>query len=295
MRTTCHNRLFLTRSAQITLFSFLAWNLAAIVPPSARAAEPTLGSATGSREAQVAIDGRQWTTLPASSSPIYGGTMLRTGKGTASLLLKDGTQLELQPHTLIGLAGSRTAPVVKIAVGQVLFRIPDSSGSAFITPSVHYRTEPGSAGNRPALLKASSTTSSTSDSVGTIVVNARGGSRLSLEQGGIVAKSAGGPGVHIVKAGQSVYIPQVGAPDHDFGVLLAQALPGEPAGATGSTGTDTENSETQKAAVVDTGADTGAGTVVGVSVGLAAIGLGVGLGVSESGGGDGDKSSPSTP
>ncbi|NJD67532.1 MAG: hypothetical protein C3F12_09670 [Candidatus Methylomirabilota bacterium] len=293
MRTTCHNRLFLTRPAQVTLISFLAWNLAAVIPPSARAAEPTLGLATGLQDAQVAIDGRQWTTLPASSSPIYGGTMLRSGKGTASLLLKDGTQLELRPQTLIGLAGSRTAPVVKIAVGQVLFRIPNSSGSVFITPSVRYQTEPGSAGNRPAVLKANSTTLSTSDSVGTIVVNARGGSRLSLEQGGMLARSANDPGIHVVKAGQSVYIPQVGAPDHDFGVLLAQAIPGDAADETGSTGTDTGNTETEEAPVVETGSGTRAETVTGVLVGLGAIGLGVGLGVSESG--NNGKASPSTP
>lgn len=290
MRTTCHNRRFLTRPAQVTLISFLAWNLAAVVPPSARAAEPTLGLATGSQDAQVTIDGRQWTTLPASSSPIYGGTMLRSGKGTASLLLKDGTQLELRPQTLIGLAGSRTAPVVKIAVGQVLFRIPNSSGSIFITPSVHYQTEPGSAGRRPTVLKANSTTLSASDSVGTIVVNARGGSRLSLEQGGMFARSASDSGIHVVKAGQSVYIPQVGAPDHDFGVLLAQAIPGDAADETGSIGTDTGNTETEEAPVVERGSGTRAETVTGVLVGLGAIGLGVGLGVSQSG-----KASPSTP
>ncbi|MBZ0168769.1 FecR protein [Candidatus Methylomirabilis lanthanidiphila] len=230
MRANCHNRLVLTRSAYATLASFLFWTMAAFVPPTARAAEPTLGLATGSQEAQVTTDGQRWTTLPSSSNPLYEGTMLRTGKGTASVMLKDGTQMELQPHTLVGLAGSRTAPVVKVAVGQVLFRVPSSSRAALVTPSVRYQTDNGNTGDRPTILKAKSSTLSTTDSVGTIVVNSRGGSRLSLQQGEILARSAGNPGLHIVKAGQSVYIPQVGAPDHNFGVMLAQALPGNSSG-----------------------------------------------------------------
>ncbi|HWQ69407.1 MAG TPA: hypothetical protein VN494_05530, partial [Patescibacteria group bacterium] len=228
MRATCHNRLFLTRCTYTTLASFLVWSMAAIVPPTARAAEPPLGLATGSKEAHMAVDGKQWATLPASSNPIYEGTMIRTGKGTASVLLKDGAQLELQPRTLIRLSGSRTAPVVKIAIGQVLFRVPTSSRAAFDTPSVRYQTENGNVGDHPAVLKAKTTTLPAADSVGAIVVNPRGGSRLGLQQGQMLAKSMSDPGLHIVKAGQSVYIPYVGPSDQSFSVMLAQALPGNP-------------------------------------------------------------------
>lgn len=230
MRLNCHNRLFLTRWAYATLASFLFWTMAAVVPPTARAAEPSLGLATGSKEAQISVDGKQWATLTASSNLIYEHTMIRTGKGTASVLLKDGAQLELQPRTLVGLAGSRTAPVVKIAVGQVFFRVPSSSRATFVTPSVHYRSENGNTGDRSAVLKTKATTLSTADSVGAIVVNPRGGSRLGLQQGEMVANSVSDSGLHIVRAGQSVYIPLVGSSDPGFGLMLAQALPGEPSG-----------------------------------------------------------------
>ncbi len=230
MRLNCQNRLVMTRWTYATLASFLFWTMAAFVPPTAQAAEPTLGLATGLKDAQVTTDGQRWTALPSSSNPLYEGAMLRTGKGTASVLLKDGTQMELQPRTLVGLAGSRTAPVVKVAVGQVLFRVPSSSRAALVTPSVRYQTDNSNMGDRPAILKAKSSTLSTTDAVGAIVVNSRGGSRLSLQQGEMLAKSTGDPGLHIVKAGQSVYIPQVGASDPGFGVMLAQALPGNPSG-----------------------------------------------------------------
>ncbi|MDE2058418.1 MAG: hypothetical protein KGL31_07165 [candidate division NC10 bacterium] len=230
MRMTCHERLFRSRCTYTTLAAFLTWSMAAVVPPTARAVEPPLGTATGSKEAQITTDGKQWITLSASSNPLYEGGMIRTAKGTASILLKDGTQLELQSQTVVGLSGSRTAPVVKIAVGQVLFRLPSSSRGAFVTPTVRYQAEGGNMGNRPDVLQAKVSTLSVADPVGEITVNPQGGSRIGLQQGEMFAKSVNDPGLHIVKAGQSVYIPHIGPSDPSFGVLLAQVLPGEPSG-----------------------------------------------------------------
>jgi hypothetical protein len=216
--------------------------------------------------------------------------MIRTGKGSASVLLKDGTQFELQPRTLVGLSGSRTAPVVKIAVGQTLFRVPASSRAAFVTPTVRYQTESDNMGDRPTALKAKASTLSAADPVGEITVNGQGGSRIALQQGEMLAKSVGDPGLHIVKAGQSVYIPQVGAADPDFGIMLAQALPDDATAGAGSTLTDAADAAVEEAPIVGTGTGIETETAVGLAVGLAAVGLGVGLGVNFSG-----KASPSTP
>jgi hypothetical protein len=200
--------------------------MAAVVPSTARAAELPMGLATGSKEAYMAIDGKQWASLPGSSNPVYEGTMIRTGKGTASVLLKDGTQLEFQPRTVVGLSGSRTAPVVKIAVGGVFFRVPVTSQAALVTPSVRYQT---TASNQQkggaAIVRVAASMPSSTDLVGEIVVNPRGGSRLGLQKGEMLANSASDPGLHIIKAGQGVYIPHVGPFDPSFSVLLAQALP----------------------------------------------------------------------
>lgn len=228
MRITCHERFSRNCCSYTILVAFLTWSIVAVAPPTARAAEPPLGTATGLKEAQITADGKQWITLPASSNPLYEGTMIRTGKGTASVLLKDGTQLELQARTLVGLSGSRMAPVVKIAVGQVLFRVPASSRAAFVTPTIRYRTENDNMGDRPGILKAQASTLAVTDPVGEITVNPQGGSRLGLRQGEMLANSVGDPGIHLIKAGQSVYIPLVGNRDQGFSIMLAQALPGEP-------------------------------------------------------------------
>ena len=227
MRMIFHDRSFLTHSTYTTLVAFLAWSMAAVVPPTAMAAELPLGLATGSKEVHVAVDGKQWVSLPSSSNPVYDGAMIRTGKGTGSVLLKDGTQIELQPRTLIGLSGSRTAPVVKIAIGGVFFRVPFTSQATLVTPSVRYQTTANNQQKGGAAIVMAASTPSSTDLVGEIAVNPRGGSRLGLQKGEMRSTSVSDPGLHIVKAGQSVYIPQVGAIDPSFIALLAQAIPGE--------------------------------------------------------------------
>jgi len=288
-----HDRSFLTRSTYATLTAFLAWSVAAVVPSTARAAELPMGLATGSIEAHMAIDGKQWAPLPTSSNPVYAGTTFRTGKGTASVRLKDGTQLELRPRTVVELSGSRTAPTVKIAVGQVFFRVPVTSQTALLTSSVRYQTTASNRLEGTAPIKAAASTLSSTDLVGEIVVNPRGGSRLSLQQGEMLANSSSDPGRHIIKAGQSVYLPQVGPSDPSFGVLLAQFMPEELSGGTPAV---TDDQVTIIGVPKAGGAATGieAGTGAALLVGLSAIGLGVGLAVSNSGG-NASPFSPATP
>ncbi len=231
VRVIFHDRSFLIHCTYTTLAAFLAWSMAAAVPSTVRAAELPLGLATGSKEAHMATDGKQWTSLPGSSSPVYEGTMIRTGKGTASLLLKDGTQLELQPRTVVGLSGSRTAPVVKIAVGRVFFRVPVTSQTALVTPSVRYQATASNQQEGAAIVRAAASAPLSTDLVGEIVVNPRGGSRVGLQKGEMLANSVSDPGLHIIKTGQSVYIPKVGPSDPSFGIMLAQAPPlPEPSG-----------------------------------------------------------------
>ncbi|MBZ0160741.1 MAG: hypothetical protein K8G79_11485 [bacterium] len=293
MRMIFHDRSFLIRCTYTTLAAFLAWSITAAVPSTVRAAELPLGLATGSKEAHMAIDGKQWTSLPGSSSPVYEGTMIRTGKGTASLLLKDGTQFELQPRTVVGLSGSRTAPVVKIAVGRVFFRVPATSQTAIVTPSVRYQATASNRQEGAAIVRAAATTPLSTDLVGEIVVNPRGGSRVGLQKGEMLTNSVSDPGLHIIKTGQSVYIPKVGPSDPSFGILLAQALPDEPVGTDESAAAGTEN--TLEGGMLSGGTGAGTGVTVGTLVTLGVIGAGVGLGVAFSGDDDNDKSSPSAP
>lgn len=226
MRLITGDRLLRTFCAITTLLTFSIWSLAPVMPAVAQAVELPLGLASGSREAQITLDGKQWTPLTPSSSPLYDGAIIRTGDGVASAMLKDGTQLELQARSVVGISGSRAAPVVKIAVGRVLFRLPASSQTVLVTPSVRYQVAADGLPKNPAPIKIGTSGANASDRLGEIVVNRQGGSRIGLHQGEILARPVNDPGLHIVKAGQSVYIPQLGAHDPSFKALLVQALPG---------------------------------------------------------------------
>jgi len=233
---TCHP-LLRTFCAFTTLLSFWIWSLASVMPVGAQAIELPLGLAAGSREAQIALDGKQWAALTSSSNPVFDGTVIRTGNGVAAALLKDGTQLELQPRSVVGISGSRTAPVVKIAVGRVLFRLPASSKIVLVTPNVRYQTATHGMPKTSAPIRVAASNALSSDLLGEIVVNQQGGSRIGLQQGEILARSVNEPSLH-------------------FRALLAQALPGEPAGE----------------AVADVG---GAGAGVGGGAGNWGVGLAV--------------------
>lgn len=226
MNLTSRHPLLRTLCALTTLLAFSVWSLAWVMPVGAQAIELPLGLAAGSREAQLTLDGKQWTPLTSSSSPLYDGAMIRTGNGVASALLKDGTHLELQARTVIGFSGSRVAPVVRIAVGRVLFRLPASSKTILVTPSVRYQAAAHGTPQAAAAIKVAASNLLSSDLLGEIVVNQQGGSRIALQQGEVLAKSVNDPGLHIVRAGQSVYIPQLGTHDPSFKALLVQALPG---------------------------------------------------------------------
>ena len=225
MRLIAGDRLLRAVCALTTLLSFWIWSLASVMPVGAQAIELPLGSAAGSREAQITLDGKQWTPLTSSSSPLYDGATIRTGNGVASVLLKDGTQLEFQPRSVMGISGSRAAPVVKIAIGRVLLRLPASSKIVLVTPSVRYQSATHGMPKTSAPIRVAASNALSSDLLGEIVVNQQGGSRIGLQQGEILARPVNEPSLHIVKAGQSVSIPQVGAGDPSFRALLAQALP----------------------------------------------------------------------
>lgn len=229
MRRMCHTRRLRSYSALVASMAFSVWSFASVLPPSAHSVGLPLGLATGSKEAQIALDGTQWAVLASASTPVFDGTVLRTGNGAISTLLKDGTQLELLPHTVVETLGSRGAPVIRIAVGRVLFRLPASSAMVLVTPGVRYHAAAKNESKGQSVIKVAAPISkhSPSDQLGEITVTREGGSRVKLVQGEIIARPLNDPGIQIVKTGQSASIPPAGVTDPSFKTLLAQALPGE--------------------------------------------------------------------
>src|SRR5574341_2292892 len=142
-------------SALVTLIAFSAWSTALLGVSRAQPFQLPFGLATGSGEAEISDDGKQWAKLTPVSTPVFPSTMIRTGKGLAWISLHDtNQQMELHECGVVGIygsKGSRVAKAVKIAVGRVLFRFPISPETVLATPPVQFQITAGSAAERSAV------------------------------------------------------------------------------------------------------------------------------------------------
>lgn len=216
-------RRFLRVSAFVTLVAFSAWSTVLSGLSSAQPFELPLGLATGSGEAQISDDGKQWNNLTPVSVPVFPSTMIRTGKGLAWVALYDGThQVELHECGLIGIYGSKTARVVKIAVGRVLFRLPASADTVLASPTVQFQIASASVKKYSAIRRVGGMppTNST-DRLGWITVDLQGDTRIELLQGRILAKPVNGGGTQTIEPGQTAEFPakEDAKEDPDFRTL----------------------------------------------------------------------------
>ena len=191
-------------SALVTLVAFSTWSTALSGLSSAQPFKLPLGLATGSGEAEISDDGKQWANLTPVSTPVFASTIIRTGKGLSWFLLDGNPQVELHECGVIGIYGSRVSKVVKIPVGRVLFRLPVSSETVLATPTVQFLTTAGSAAKRSAIQRVGGITPPTSsDRVGWITVELQGISRIELLQGTMLARPVNGGTTQIVEPGQT--------------------------------------------------------------------------------------------
>src|SRR5574341_2071252 len=148
-------------SAFVMLAALSAWPTALLGVSHAQPFQLPFGLATGSGEAEISDDGKQWAKLTPVSTPVFPSTMIRTGKGLAWISLHDtNQQMELHECGVVGIygsKGSRVAKAVKIAVGRVLFRFPISPETVLATPPVQFQITAGSAAERSAVQRAGAT------------------------------------------------------------------------------------------------------------------------------------------
>ena len=205
-------RRFWSFSALITLVAFSAWSTALSGLSSAQPFQLPLGLATGSGEAEISDDGKQWAKLTPVSTPVFPSTMIRTGKGLAWISLHDTNhQVELHECGVVGIygsKGSRIAKAVKIAVGRVLFRFPISPETVLATPPVQFQITGAGTAELSAIRRVGAVPPpASSDRVGWISVESQGSSRIELLQGRMLAKPSNGGNTQIVEPGQTAEFP----------------------------------------------------------------------------------------
>ena len=224
-------RRFWSFSAFVTLVAFSVWSTTFSGLSSAQPFQLPLGLATGSGEAEISDDGKQWAKLTPVSTPVFASTMIRTGNGLAWISLHDtNQQAELHECGVLGIygsKGSRVAKAVKIAVGRVLFRFPISPETVLATPPVQFQITAGSAAERSAIHRVGAVPPpNSSDRVGWISVESQGNSRIELLQGRMLARPSNGGSTQIVEPGQTAEFPvkEKGKEDPDFKTLRDKAL-----------------------------------------------------------------------
>jgi hypothetical protein len=205
-------RRFRSMSAFVMLIAFSAWSTALSGLSHAQLFHLPLGLGTGSGEAEISDDGKQWANLTPVSTPVFASTMIRTGKGLAWGSLQDGNQqVELHECGVIGiygLKGSRAAKMVKIALGRILFRVPASSQTILATPTVQFQITGDSAAKPSAIQRVGAVAPpNSSDRVGWISVELQGISRIVLLQGRMLARPVNGGSTQIIEPGQTAEFP----------------------------------------------------------------------------------------
>ncbi len=230
-------RRFWSLSAFVTLIAFSAWSTVLSGLPHAQSFQLPLGLGSGSGEAEISDDGKQWAKLTPVSTPVFASTMIRTGNGLAWVSLHNtNQQVELHECGVVGIYGfngSRAAKAVKVAVGRVLFRFPVSPETVLATPSVQFHITAGSAAERSAIHRVGAVPPPTSsDRVGWITVELEGNSRIELLQGRMLARTSNGGSTQIVEPGQTAEFPvkeKGKEADPDFKTLRDKVLPCVPA------------------------------------------------------------------
>jgi hypothetical protein len=230
-------RRFWSFSAFVTLIAFSAWSTVLGGRSSAQPFQLPLGLASGSGEAEISDDGKQWSKLTPVSNPVFASTMIRTGNGLAWISLHNtNQQLELHECGVVGIYGSngsRAAKGLKVAVGRVLFRFPISPETVLATPSVQFHITGVSAAERSAVQRVGAVPPpNSSDRVGWITVELEGNSRIELLQGRMLARPSNGGSTQIVEPGQTAEFPVKGKgkeTDPDFKTLRDKGLPCVPA------------------------------------------------------------------
>ena len=83
-----------------------------------------LGEVRGTSPAQVSFDGGNWISLGSGTLPVFEGTLIGARSGIAVLTLSDGSRMEASPTTELAVSRMGSHTNVRVASGNVLFRLP---------------------------------------------------------------------------------------------------------------------------------------------------------------------------
>jgi len=224
------------------------------------AARPVMGEVMTSGTVEIETGQGNWLPVKGKTLPLFDGAHLRSADGGMSLVLKDGSRVDVGKDAEIVLSGNAQNPVIQLNKGTLGFTAP--GGSQFSVTTAHATVLP----------KVSYAGEKKEASKGLVTVDDKGTKVASVE-GSLIVLDNSKVGAQQLNAGSALY-----AAAADTGQKVSPAaVPGEKA---------------PVIAAADSGSSSS--TLLWVGLGVLAVGGGIAA-ASGGGGGGGGSSSPASP
>ena len=164
-----------------------------------------LGEIRGTSPAQVSFDGKSWISLGSGTLPAFDKMLIRARSGIVTLTLSDGSRLEASPTTELAIAVMGPSTTVRVAEGNVLFRLRPDSSIRLLMPGGTIQTAAAGMArpdHNPIATRVSTGAQAQQDTLGVITAQKGGIPRVRLLSGGAFLVSQNGSVTERLREGQ---------------------------------------------------------------------------------------------
>jgi hypothetical protein len=164
-----------------------------------------LGEIRGTSPAQVSFDGKSWISLGSGTLPVFDKMLVRARSGIVALTLSDGSRLEASPTTELAIAVMGPSTTVRMAEGNMLFRLRPSSSVRLWMPGGMIQTAVAGMGrsdHNPIATRVSTDAQAQRDTLGVITAQRGGTPRIRLLSGEAFLVSQNGSVTERLREGQ---------------------------------------------------------------------------------------------
>lgn len=164
-----------------------------------------LGEIRGTSPAQVSFDGKSWISLGSETLPVFDKMLISARSGIVALTLSDGSRLEASPTTELAITVMGPSTTVRMAEGNMLFRLRPSSSVRLSMPGGVIQSAAAGMGRsdrNPIATRVSTGAQGQRDTLGMITAQKGGTPRVRLLSGEAFLISQNGSVTERLREGQ---------------------------------------------------------------------------------------------
>jgi hypothetical protein len=164
-----------------------------------------LGEIRGTAPAQVSFDGKNWISLGSGTLPVFDKMLIKARSGIVALTLSDGSRLEVSPTTELAIAVMGPSTTIRVAEGNVLFRLRPASSIRLSMPGGIIQAAGAGMGrsdHNPIATRVSVGAQAQQDTLGVITAQKGGIPRVRLLSGEAFLVSQNGSVTERLREGQ---------------------------------------------------------------------------------------------